>query len=102
MAVSLAGTTPTPRRREAATLRGAPLQPGTLIGREAELASPRHQLRLSDVRLLTLTGPAGSGKTRLAIALAADIAPSFSHGAVFIGLAPIFDAEIVMPTVAGA
>jgi predicted ATPase len=54
------------------------------------------------VRLLTLTGAGGSGKTRLALALAEQVLPAFSDGVCFCELAPIDDAAVVLPTVAQA
>src|SRR3954466_8250710 len=56
------------------------LQPTPLIGREHELRSARDQLLSDEIRLLTLTGPAGVGKTRLALALAEGVRPLFPHG----------------------
>ncbi len=77
-----------------------PSQPTPLIGREAELAEIRE--RLDRTRLLTLTGTAGTGKTRLAIEAAAELAERYPGGAVFVALAPIADAELVLPTIAQA
>ena len=51
-----------------------PVQPNAFIGRERELAETRALLEREDVRLLTLIGPGGTGKTRLALQLAADVA----------------------------
>src|SRR5436190_12424324 len=51
---------------------GVPLVPTPLLGREAEMADAIRRLRRDDVRLLTLTGPGGSGKTRLALAIATE------------------------------
>lgn len=63
-----------------------PAQPGTLIGRSKELAAASWGFS-NGARLLTFTGPAGVGKTRMAVALAEECSDSFAHGAGFVGLA---------------
>ena len=74
------------------------LSPSTaLVGRNLELASAAALLGRPDVRLVTLTGAGGTGKTRLALALADSIG-----GAVLVDLAPISDPELVLPTIAAA
>jgi len=75
-----------------------PVQPAPLIGRERELREAR--ALLGRTRLLTLTGPAGTGKTRLAIQLAADVLEEFDDGAFFVGLADVTDPALVAPRVA--
>ncbi|MBV8053059.1 MAG: winged helix-turn-helix domain-containing protein, partial [Acidobacteriaceae bacterium] len=74
----------------------------SLIGREQELAQATALLRQTDVRLLTFTGAGGAGKTRLAIAVASAIAPEFSAGVQYVGLASIPDADLVGNAVAKA
>src|SRR5881275_2173016 len=77
-----------------------PVQPTPLIGREREIAAVQQLLLREDVRLLTLTGPGGSGKTRLGLHVAAELSDHFTDGISFVNLAPISDAELVVPTIA--
>lgn len=78
----------------------APANP--LIGRTRELSEVLALLRTSDVRLLTLSGPGGSGKTRLALAVAHAVAADFADGAVFVPLAPLRAASHVLPAIMNA
>ncbi len=77
-----------------------PVQFTRLIGREQEVAVVQHLLRREDVRLLTLTGPGGTGKTRLGLQVAAELSELFPYGVYFVNLAPISDAGRVIPTIA--
>jgi predicted ATPase/class 3 adenylate cyclase len=77
-----------------------PVQPHPLIGRVRELDEAEAILTRPDVRLLTLTGTGGAGKTRLALQLAANVIDEFADGVFFVSLAPIRDWELVIPTVA--
>src|SRR5215212_2849365 len=79
-----------------------PIQPTPLLGREREVAEITDSLRRADVRLLTLTGTGGTGKTRLALQSAAELIDEFEDGVFFVALAPISDPHLVASTVAGA
>ena len=77
-----------------------PLTP--LIGRAREVAAVCAALEETAVRVLTLTGPGGIGKTRLALQVAAELEPAFADGVVFVDLAPIRDPALVPTTIAQA
>src|SRR5918995_2110091 len=89
------------RPRTAAVGRGPPLvlplpvPPTRLVGREPEVAALCARLRREEVRLLTLTGPGGVGKTRLALAVAAVAADDFADGVPFVPLVPVGDRALV-------
>src|SRR5690349_2758171 len=86
----------------ASSPRHLPPQRNTLIGRERELEAARKLLTQDDIRLVTLTGPGGTGKTRLAVQLAEDIAEQFPGGVWFAGLASILDSGLVVSAIAQA
>jgi predicted ATPase/DNA-binding CsgD family transcriptional regulator len=79
-----------------------PPQPTPLLGRERDLARAHRRLLDPGVRLLTLSGPPGVGKTRLALAVAAGLADTFAHGAGFVDLAPVREPDRVVVAIAGA
>jgi predicted ATPase/DNA-binding transcriptional LysR family regulator len=76
-----------------------PAYANALVGRERELGEVR-SLLCDEVRLLTLTGPGGSGKTRLAVAAAAGLVDEFQDGVYLVSLAAVPDPRLVLPTVA--
>jgi LuxR family transcriptional regulator, maltose regulon positive regulatory protein len=77
-----------------------PIQRTRLIGRKQEISEVCRQLRHPEVCLLTLTGPGGVGKTRLALQVAAELSDLFPDGIVFVALAPLTDPQWVVPTIA--
>jgi non-specific serine/threonine protein kinase len=77
-----------------------PDQPTPLVDRADELATIRQRLTAGGARLLTLTGPAGVGKTRLALAAATLVADRFPDGVSLVDLAPVRDPALVLPAIA--
>ena len=77
-----------------------PLPPTRLVGREQERSHALALLRRTGTHLLTVIGPSGVGKTRLALQLVQDLTPDFTDGVVFVALAPIRDAALVPGVVA--
>src|ERR687890_668135 len=77
-----------------------PLHPPPLVGREREVSEIAEQLRGDGARLLTLTGPGGTGKSRLALQAAADLLEEFDDGVFFVSLAAITDPELVPSAIA--
>jgi predicted ATPase/DNA-binding CsgD family transcriptional regulator len=86
--VSSPGSAPTPRTR--------------LVGRETDRTVAQQLLLEESVPLLTLTGPGGVGKTRLALAVAGDVAAHFADGLSFVDLSSLADPDLVVPTVGAA
>jgi predicted ATPase/class 3 adenylate cyclase len=79
-----------------------PATPVALVGRQRELADVTGQLGTERVRLVTLTGPGGIGKTTLALAAGAELLESFEDGVTLVELAAIRDPELVLPTIGEA
>lgn len=82
--------------------RPLPVPATPLVGRRLELAAVGALFRDEGARLVTLTGPGGTGKTRLGLAVADALEPELRDGAVFISLAPVSDPELLVPTIAEA
>jgi predicted ATPase/class 3 adenylate cyclase len=95
----LATDFPPPRTLDARP-NNLPLQLTSFVGREAEIAEVERLL--GQARLLTLTGPGGSGKTRLALQVAAALLTRFQDGACFVDLSPVTDPTLVPAAVANA
>lgn len=76
-----------------------PAQLTRFIGREGQIAEIKRRL-LNGARLLTLTGPGGTGKTRLAIEVAGETLPRFDDGAWLVDLSSVMDSTLVIPTIA--
>ena len=77
-----------------------PIQLTSFIGRETEIEAIKQLVGTDRVRLLTLTGAGGTGKTRLALQVAADLLETFKDGVWLVELAPLADPDLVPPTVA--
>jgi len=77
-----------------------PAQITPLIGREHEIEALKQLLLKAEVRLVTMTGPGGIGKTSLSMQVAVSLLEEFAHGVFVVGLAAISDSELVLPTIA--
>ena len=91
---------PAPQSPETASLARLPEPTNLFVGKEREIAEIKD--RLTQTRLFTLTGDAGSGKTRLALRVASDISEQFPDGMAMAPLAPLSDPRLVAQTVASA
>jgi predicted ATPase/transcriptional regulator with XRE-family HTH domain len=76
-----------------------PVPPTPLIGRDDAISDIAGTIANSEARLLTLTGPGGVGKTRLAIEVALNLAPSYEHGATFVDLSTLSSGTLVIPAI---
>ena len=83
-------------------INNLPVQRTAFLGREAEAASLLALLRQSDTRLVTLTGPGGIGKTRLAVQAASAMAAEFPGGACFVPLAAVSEPSLIASTISQA
>jgi predicted ATPase/class 3 adenylate cyclase len=77
-----------------------PVQRTAMVGRDEELAGLRELLLRPQVSIVSLTGPGGTGKTRLALQLAAELVDEFPNGVWFVSLSPLRDPELVVSTIA--
>jgi predicted ATPase/class 3 adenylate cyclase/DNA-binding CsgD family transcriptional regulator len=77
-----------------------PVQFTPLIGREQEVVAVQHLLQREDVRLVTLSGPGGIGKTRLGLQVTSELSESFADGVFFVDLAPLHNPSLVLSTIA--
>ncbi|MGY1616568.1 DUF4062 domain-containing protein [Geodermatophilus sp. SYSU D00691] len=93
---------PPPPAADRRGARSLPVPSTSLMGRERDVAHVAELLRTPGVRLVTLTGPGGVGKTRLAIAAAERLEEGGPRGAVFVPLASVDDPAQVLPRIAAA
>ena len=91
-----------PLRTLTAIPNNLPVQRTAFIGREQQRRAVREIVLRPDTRLVTLTGPGGTGKTRLGLEAAGDLLDSFEDGVFFVPLAPVTDPDLVLPATAQA
>ncbi|HKU57813.1 MAG TPA: BTAD domain-containing putative transcriptional regulator [Gaiellaceae bacterium] len=91
-----------PQAPPARSTKPLPVPPTPLVGRRLELAAVSALFRDEGARLVTLTGPGGTGKTRLGLAVAHAFEPELRDGALFVNLAPVASPDLVVPTIAEA
>jgi non-specific serine/threonine protein kinase len=87
-------------RKEQKSLTNLPVPLTRFIGREREIEAVADRLCRDDVRLVTLTGSGGVGKTRLALRVAQEVADRFAAGVAFVSLAPVPRPDLVLPAIA--
>ncbi|OFV84589.1 MAG: hypothetical protein A2W26_06745 [Acidobacteria bacterium RBG_16_64_8] len=87
---------------EESSLRGLPQPPYPLIGRKKDVEAAQDLVLRRNVRLVTITGPPGVGKTRFAVELASTVGSEFDDGVVFLDLAPVRDPGLVLDAIARA
>ena len=80
-------------------LNSLPIQSTPLVGRQDELAVLKQMLMRADVSLLTLIGPGGIGKTRIALRLATELAHDFVDGVFLVALAPLRNTNLILPSI---
>ena len=73
-----------------------------LIGRDQDVVAVAELITAPEVSVVTLVGPGGTGKTRLSLAVASEVLPSFADGAFFVDLSALSDASLVIPSIAQA
>jgi predicted ATPase/class 3 adenylate cyclase len=91
-----------PPLRSLGTTSSLPVATTPLVGRRSDVAEVRVLLLDREVRLVTLTGPGGSGKTRLAVAAAREVVEGFPDGVYFVPLAAVTTAEVISSSIGGA
>ena len=102
LAVLLSERFAAPEPSHGLRLKGLPATLASLVGREREVEEIADLLSQEGVRLITLSGPGGIGKSRLAVAVAERVAGSFPDGVAFIPLSEVRDPALAAPAIAGA
>ena len=95
-------TAPQPTIPESTPKHNLPLPPTSLVGRQADVAKAVELMLCPDVRLLTLTGPGGVGKTRLALQIATEMLEIYPDGICFVSLAHLREPDLLLSTIAHA